>query len=129
MHHFLADGYYMCFCRMIRSLAFAAQHFGLTPPGSWHCSLPGSHLLDGTAFVRAAGLLLDSLGWEHEGEEAGSWDRKVIGLDEAWEDAERDPSYEAPDGQRARGNGFAFGNGTPDYPKHVDKGKGRATEQ
>jgi hypothetical protein len=30
--------------------------------------------LDGTLFVRVAGLTLDRLGWVGEGEKAGSWD-------------------------------------------------------
>ena len=37
---------------MIRSLAFAAQHFGLTPPGVFTGALYGTDRMDGTIFVR-----------------------------------------------------------------------------
>ena len=36
-------------------------------------SLEGIERLDGTLFVRVAGLTMDRLGWVHEGEDAGSW--------------------------------------------------------
>jgi len=35
-------------------------------------SLEGIEKLDGTLFVRVAGLTFDQLGWMHEGEKAGS---------------------------------------------------------
>lgn len=38
--------------RMIRSLAFAAQHFGMSPPGVFRSSLPGTEIMDGSIFVR-----------------------------------------------------------------------------
>ncbi|CAA3032868.1 Hypothetical predicted protein [Olea europaea subsp. europaea] len=116
------------------------HNFGMAPPGIHTSSLPGSDALDGTL----AGILLQTMGWEHEGQEAGSWDRTVLGFDEAWQDEARD------------GSGSQEGNGSvahpkekdsyesrvedtqpdpglferrEDYPRKLDKGKGRATDQ
>jgi hypothetical protein len=112
--------------KTIRSLLYAAQHYGTTfpplVPGAFH-SLPpsppsssppagvpilstvaettttetgneqtpkeethlGSSKLDGTLFVRAAGLVLDVLGWADHGDKKGEWDRSALGWDGAWE--------------------------------------------
>lgn len=37
---------------MIRSLVFAAQNFGMAPPGAYRSALPGSDKMDGTIFIR-----------------------------------------------------------------------------
>lgn len=47
--------------------------------------LPGIGKVDGTVFVRAAGVMVDTLGWG-EGGEKGEWDRSALGWDEAWID-------------------------------------------
>lgn len=41
-------------------------------------ALEGIERLDGTLFVRVAGLTFDRLGWVDEGEKAGLWDRDGI---------------------------------------------------
>lgn len=41
---------------MIRSLVFAAQNFGMAPPGAYRSALPGSDKMDGTIFVRVRSL-------------------------------------------------------------------------
>lgn len=51
----------ICVFRMIRSLAFAAQNFGMTPPGVYRSGLQGSELLDGTVFIRVSILLSSSV--------------------------------------------------------------------
>lgn len=63
---------------MIRSLVFAAQNFGMSPPGVHRSNLRGSEQLDGTVFVRVrlhrrsnigkvdgrADLLLGNYSWQ-----------------------------------------------------------------
>ncbi|GAA94197.1 uncharacterized protein L969DRAFT_60291 [Mixia osmundae IAM 14324] len=71
--------------KAIRSLAFAASLFGHSPPGIYKCSLPGSDILDGSCFVRAAGLHLNAIGWCLNDEEPADWDRSGLGFDEAWQ--------------------------------------------
>ncbi|CAK5276459.1 unnamed protein product [Mycena citricolor] len=46
---------------------------------------PGLGKLDGTAWIRAAGVTCSSLGWMAFGEKAGDWDRSGLGWDAAWE--------------------------------------------
>ena len=36
---------------------------------------------------------MKTLGWCHEGESCGKWDRYCLGYDEAWENETRDPNY------------------------------------
>lgn len=67
------------------------------------------------------------MGWEHEGQKAGEWDRSVLGFDEAWTDAETRSGPTLEDRQHCN-HPDAFQQRT-DYPKRLDKGKGRATEQ
>ena len=43
--------------RMIRSLAFAAQNFGMAPPGVYTSSIRGTEIIDGTIFVRVRTFL------------------------------------------------------------------------
>jgi hypothetical protein len=40
--------------------------------------------LDGTLFIRVAGVLTDSLGWVAHGEKDRFWDFSGIGWEEAW---------------------------------------------
>lgn len=70
--------------KIARTLIDFARRWGTRPPGYFSAgeseagqkmsSLEGIERLDGTMFVRVAGLTLDRLGWVHEGEDAGSWD-------------------------------------------------------
>lgn len=88
-----------------------------------------------------AGILLGSLGWEHFGEEAGSWDRSVLGFDEAWRDETREILEQKSTQQSEVGSlSEAYKIGTnrtrsntifdkrADYPRKIDKGKGRAVD-
>jgi len=46
-------------------------------------ALEGIERLDGTLFVRVAGLTFDRVGWVDEGEKAGAWDLdgiQILGL-------------------------------------------------
>ncbi|PPQ69877.1 hypothetical protein CVT24_003212 [Panaeolus cyanescens] len=90
--------------KAMRTLLFAAQEYGATPAGG----IPGAfrsptgeslneaskihgeetHVgigkVDGTLFVRSAGVLMDTLGWLNFGQEEGEWDRSALGWDGAW---------------------------------------------
>ncbi|KZT62051.1 hypothetical protein CALCODRAFT_490619 [Calocera cornea HHB12733] len=79
--------------KMMRSLVLAEQRYGTTAPGAVIGAFEedgktethlGSGKLDGTAFVRAAGILMDTMGWVDYGQKAGEWDRSGLGWDEAW---------------------------------------------
>jgi len=69
--------------KIARALIDFARRWGTRPPryfsaaeseaGQKMASLEGIERLDGTLFVRVAGLTMDQLGWVHEGEDAGSW--------------------------------------------------------
>lgn len=74
-------------------------------------------------------MCLDSMGWEHEGQEAGSWDRSVLGFDEAWQDAETISTRQELEHRQAdtQPEPELFKPRT-DYPKKLDKGKGRAID-
>lgn len=41
--------------------------------------------VDGTVFVRAAGMIMELTGWVREGEYEAGWDFSALGYDEAWE--------------------------------------------
>ncbi|PPQ89262.1 hypothetical protein CVT25_001346 [Psilocybe cyanescens] len=84
--------------KALRTLVYGAQHFGITPPGevigafrsqSQDGTKEETHVgigkVDGTIFVRAAGVLMDTLGWVGYGQEEGQWDRSALGWDAAWE--------------------------------------------
>ncbi|KAF9480971.1 hypothetical protein BDN70DRAFT_876989 [Pholiota conissans] len=82
--------------KAMRSLVFGAQHFGDTPPGgvlgAFHTGLKekrethvGMGKVDGTIFVRAAGVLMETLGWSGYGQPEGEWDRSALGWDKAWD--------------------------------------------
>jgi len=59
-----------------RALAHYASLYGDRPKGHWGgTELEGAEELDGSLFVRVAGLSLKRLGAVREGEERGHWDR------------------------------------------------------
>ena len=57
-------------CKIQRALLHFAQIYGGAAPGSFaHLpELEGAEVLDGTLFVRAAGLTADRVGWMREGQ-------------------------------------------------------------
>jgi len=64
--------------KLQRALAEYSSHFGLTPAGYFSgTGLKDAELIDGTLFVRVAGLTAGRLGWVREGEPPlpGGWDR------------------------------------------------------
>ncbi|KAI0739632.1 hypothetical protein C8Q80DRAFT_1222030 [Daedaleopsis nitida] len=64
-------------CKLQRTLAHFASLYGTTPAGHFArlgVELGGAERLDGSLFVRAAGLSMDRLGWVREGGEKGEWD-------------------------------------------------------
>ncbi|TNY24391.1 hypothetical protein DMC30DRAFT_333462, partial [Rhodotorula diobovata] len=75
--------------KVVRSLYYAATHFGTSEKGIFTSSLPGTELMDGSIFIRAAGLTLASVGWEHEGASGnpGTWDRSALGFPSTWDDS------------------------------------------
>ncbi|KAK4050589.1 hypothetical protein OIV83_003315 [Microbotryomycetes sp. JL201] len=101
-------------CKVVRSLAFAAMHFGHSSEGIFQSALPGTDVMDGSIFSRAAGLVMQTMGWCHEGEACGKWDRSCLGYDEAWDDEARDPNH------------VALGAATSSASKHKGKGRSRS---
>lgn len=90
--------------KSIRSLVFYAQHAGDTPKGGYPNLLSEEQVkqaknmsdeerrfwtamreIDGTIFVRGAGVIMDVLGWTKEGTAQGEWDRSALGWDGAWD--------------------------------------------
>jgi len=66
-------------CKAQRSLAHWGALLGQTAPGHFSSlagpgGLDGADVLDGTLFVRAAGLTADRLGWMREGQKERGWD-------------------------------------------------------
>ena len=64
-------------CKAQRSLLHYAAILGDTAPGTFaHLGkeLDGAEILDGTIFVRVAGLTANRLGWIREGEPEKGWD-------------------------------------------------------
>lgn len=85
--------------KTMRTLIFAAQKYGDVPPGgaigAFEANskakvetLAGTSRVDGSIFVRAAGMLMDSLGWVNYGQSTKDWDRSALGWDEAWANEE-----------------------------------------
>ncbi|KAH8985107.1 hypothetical protein EDB92DRAFT_1884288 [Lactarius akahatsu] len=83
--------------KLVRALVSFAARWGTRPPGCFSAFAPtgeekartgagrasapaleGIESLDGTLFVRVAGLTFDRLGWVDEGEKAVHWDRDGI---------------------------------------------------
>jgi hypothetical protein len=78
--------------KTLRTLIFASQNYGDRAPGTaigaFHRDSGaethnGTGKMDGTIFVRAAGLVMDTMGWASYGQK-GSWDRSALGWDAAW---------------------------------------------
>lgn len=80
--------------KTMRTLVYAAREYGDTSLGgaigativnSSKETLTGTNKLDGSVFVRAAGILMDYMGWVTHGQSAREdWDRSALGWDEAW---------------------------------------------
>ncbi|KAJ7435504.1 hypothetical protein FB451DRAFT_1194566 [Mycena latifolia] len=75
----------------IRTFFYCAREYGRTLAGAVGArdaagkeTHGGAAELDGTLFIRVAGVLTESLGWVDHGEKQGSWDFSGIGWDEAW---------------------------------------------
>ena len=47
--------------------------------------MQGIGKVDGTVFVRGAGLIMQALGWCREGQEEGGWEFSPIGYNEVWQ--------------------------------------------
>ncbi|RPD56818.1 hypothetical protein L226DRAFT_492010 [Lentinus tigrinus ALCF2SS1-7] len=63
-------------CKTQRALMHNADLYGQRAAGDFAgLGLEGAEVLDGTLFIRIAGLTADRLGWMKEGQEAGEWDR------------------------------------------------------
>ncbi|GAA6053389.1 hypothetical protein JCM3770_002300 [Rhodotorula araucariae] len=92
--------------KVIRSLLYAATHFGTSQKGMFTSSLPGTELMDGSIFIRAAGLTLASVGWAHEGASGspGAWDRSALGFASTWDESELLPGASWPPPSRADGS-------------------------
>ncbi|KAJ7173221.1 hypothetical protein C8R46DRAFT_1082248 [Mycena filopes] len=80
--------------KTVRALYYCAREYGTTAPGkaigAYHRdgkeeTHVGAGVMDGTVFVRAAGVVSDTLGWVAFGEKEGNWDRSALGWDAAWE--------------------------------------------
>jgi hypothetical protein len=85
--------------KTIRSLVYAAQKYGDTRPGGAIGAFStkdgkethkGMAKVDGSIFVRAAGLVMDNIGWNghRQGQvrDSDTWDRSALGWDDAWKD-------------------------------------------
>jgi len=83
--------------KSMRTLIFAAQNFGDKGPGEVVGTFgsgpdgkkgethAGISKVDGTIFVRAAGIMMDNLGWLGRGQKGGKWDQSALGWDAAWD--------------------------------------------
>ncbi|PPR00337.1 hypothetical protein CVT24_004358 [Panaeolus cyanescens] len=81
--------------KAIRGVLYASQRYGHTKAGD----VPGAYRddektkevfsgigkVDGTVFVRSAGVLMDQLGWMTYGQKMGDWNFVALGWDEAWD--------------------------------------------
>jgi pre-mRNA-splicing factor ATP-dependent RNA helicase DHX16 len=77
--------------KAIRALYYAAQKYGHTAAGDVPGALKGAEethkgiaKVDGTVFIRAAGVAMNTLGWVTHGQREGEWDRSALGWDDAW---------------------------------------------
>jgi hypothetical protein len=62
--------------KLVRALTEYAARWGNTPAGNFaETELPGAEFIDGSLFVRAAGLSMGRVGWVREGQPMGAWDR------------------------------------------------------
>ncbi|PPQ74868.1 hypothetical protein CVT24_002888 [Panaeolus cyanescens] len=81
--------------KAIRGVLYASRRYGHTKAGD----IPGAYRddektkevfrgigkVDGTLFVRSAGVLMDQLGWMTYGQTKGDWNYVALGWDEAWD--------------------------------------------
>lgn len=88
--------------KTLRTLVYAAQQYGDAAPGNaigaFVAGRPSDQLvethtgtaqMDGTIFVRAAGMMMDYMGWATYGQKPRTdWDRSGLGWDDAWNDGE-----------------------------------------
>ncbi|KAF9446585.1 hypothetical protein P691DRAFT_761515 [Macrolepiota fuliginosa MF-IS2] len=85
--------------KTMRTLVLAERKYGIIPPGGVigafrpakkgvdqpEETFPGMAKIDGTLFVKAAGVMMDYMGWSVCGEPAKEdWDRSALGWDDAW---------------------------------------------
>jgi hypothetical protein len=67
------------FPKIQRALAHYAREYGDRVSGFWSgTELEGADLLDGTVFLRVAGLTMHHLGWMREGEQKKGWEYKAF---------------------------------------------------
>ena len=80
--------------KTLRTLILASQRYGDKAPGTaigaFHRDSgvethSGTGKMDGTIFVRVAGMVMDTLGWVSYGQKEGDWDRSALGWDAAWD--------------------------------------------
>ncbi|KAJ6509830.1 hypothetical protein DFH09DRAFT_942181 [Mycena vulgaris] len=65
--------------KSIRMLFYCAKQYGNTPAEAVIAAT-----VDGTLFIRVAGVLMDGLGWVAHGDKERFWDFSGIGWDDAW---------------------------------------------
>ncbi|KAJ7446572.1 hypothetical protein FB451DRAFT_788611 [Mycena latifolia] len=78
--------------KAIRMLFYCAQRYGYTPTGAVAGGVDaagnephnGAAKVDGTLFIRVAGVLTDALGWVAHGDTERFWDFSGLGWEEAW---------------------------------------------
>ncbi|KAJ7254214.1 hypothetical protein C8J57DRAFT_1137049 [Mycena rebaudengoi] len=78
--------------KAIRALFYCAQRYGNTPAGSVVGAVDadgkethkGAAGLDGTLFIRVAGVLTSALGWVAHEDKERSWDLSGLGWEESW---------------------------------------------
>ncbi|KAJ7689922.1 hypothetical protein B0H17DRAFT_1065686 [Mycena rosella] len=78
--------------KAIRGLFYCAQQYGRTSPGAIIGAVDGdgnethngAAKVDGTLFIRVAGVLTDAMGWVAHGDKERGWDFSGIGWDETW---------------------------------------------
>ena len=78
--------------KALRTLLYGATRYGTLAKGdvigAYESDGKETHLgigeVDGTVFIRAAGMLMETLGWVTHGQEEGNWDRSALGWDDAW---------------------------------------------
>lgn len=51
-------------------------------------TIKGMKELDGSVFIRVAGMLMDYMDWDKG--EGKDWDRTALGWDEAWEETKQE---------------------------------------
>ena len=78
--------------KSLRSLIYGAENYGSLGKGELIGTYgpdgkethTGIAEVDGSVFIRAAGMMMDTLGWLTYGQKSGDWDRSALGWDDAW---------------------------------------------